>query len=69
MANWFVNCRQNWIAEMLRVYGFINREHLMRKFRMSQPQASADLQRFLKVHPDLVAYDLSRKTYVAKERA
>ncbi len=32
---WFEQHRQDWIAEMLRVYGFINRDHLMRKFGIS----------------------------------
>ncbi len=29
---WYKTHRMEWIAEMLRVYGFINREHVMRKF-------------------------------------
>lgn len=65
---WFVRYRQGWIAEMLHVYGFVNREHLMRKFGMSQPQASADLQQFLQQHPGRMEYDLVRKVYVATGR-
>jgi hypothetical protein len=63
--NWFVAHRQAWIAEMLAIYGFINRGHLERKFGVSRPQASTDLQAFLKAHPDGVRYDTSRKAYVA----
>jgi len=62
--NWFAEQRQSWIAEMLDVYGFINREHLERKFRISTPQASMDLQRFARAHPRHVHYDVSRKCYV-----
>jgi hypothetical protein len=51
------------IAEMLRVYGFINRDHLQRKFRISQPQASKDLQTFQRLHPHALTYDLSEKCY------
>jgi hypothetical protein len=29
---WFEQQRMDWIAETLRIFGFINREHLMRKF-------------------------------------
>ena len=29
---WAEDYRQNWIAETLRVFGFINREHFKRKF-------------------------------------
>jgi hypothetical protein len=62
--SWCDDQRQAWIAEMLVVYGFINREHLQRKFGISQPQASLDLRRFQADHPKAMAYDLSRKCYV-----
>jgi hypothetical protein len=65
--NWFVRQRQNWIAETLRVFGFINREHVMRKFGISQPQASMDLARYRSKHPRSVAYDLTAKRYVRTE--
>ena len=65
MGSWFADQRQLWIAEMLQVYGFINRDHLMRKFQISQPQASMDLQQFLRAYPRRMQYDLSRKCYVA----
>jgi len=67
-VNWFTNRRQAWIAEMLAIYGFINREHLERKFGISRPQASADLQAFLKAHPEIAHYDTSRKAYVLTSR-
>jgi len=56
-----------WIAESLRVFGFINRDHLRRKFGISQPQASIDLQTFQRLHPGAMHYDTSRKCYVAAE--
>lgn len=56
-----------WIAETLRVFGFINREHLMKKFGVSTPQASTDINRFLKLYPDAMRYDRSAKRYVATE--
>jgi hypothetical protein len=62
---WCEQQRQVWIADMLTVYGFINREHLMRKFLISMPQASKDLNVFLRLYPDLMYYDPSRKCYVA----
>lgn len=62
--NWFSEQRQAWIREALTVYGYINREHLMRKFRISRPQASADLTAFQRVNPRAMRYDLSRKCYV-----
>lgn len=62
---WFEQQRQEWISETLRVFGFIQRQHLMRKFGISMPQASADLQTFQEDHPHAMAYDSSRKCYVA----
>ena len=56
----------DWIAETLEVFGFINREHLMRKFGISQPQASNDLTAFQRDNPDAMTYDLSAKRYVTK---
>jgi hypothetical protein len=65
--NWFAETRQRWILEMLEIYGFINREHLQRKFSISEPQASIDLRTFATFHPGMMQYDLSRKCYVATE--
>lgn len=65
MSRWFEEQRQAWIAEMLDIYGFINREHLQRKFGISVPQASLDLQRFARNHPQAMRYDTSGKCYVA----
>jgi hypothetical protein len=65
---WFGQYRIEWIAETLRVFGYINRKHLERKFDISMQQASLDLNTFLKEHPDLMAYDRSKKCYVARDR-
>jgi hypothetical protein len=61
---WFEEHRQEWISEMLHIYGFINREHLEKKFGLSTPQASKDLQKFLRKHPEKMYYDLTAKRYV-----
>jgi hypothetical protein len=66
-SNWFVRQRQAWIADMLRVYGFINREHLEKMFGISTPQASIDLTRFMVEHPDLMVYNRSAKRYETTE--
>lgn len=59
----------DWIEETLRVFGFINRAHLQRKFGISQPQASIDLQTFARLHPEAMTYDVSAKQYVACRKA
>lgn len=65
MSNWFTQQRLEWIAETLRVFGYINREHIEKKFGVSTPQASLDLREFQRLHPDAVTYDKSSKRYVA----
>ena len=62
--NWFARYRHDWIAETLEVFGFINREHLVRKFGISVPQASADLSDFQRLRPGVMVYDKGRKCYV-----
>lgn len=64
---WFKTHRMEWIAESLRVYGFINREHIMTKFDISMPQASIDLTEFQKLHPDAIEYDLKQRRYTLRQ--
>lgn len=64
--NWFAEQRQIWIAEMINIYGFINREHLERKFGISTPQASADLRAYSKLNSDHIIYNGSSKRYEKK---
>lgn len=64
---WFEQHRQEWIAETLRVFGYINREHIERKFGVSTPQASVDLRTFQERNPGAIAYDTSAKRYVVTQ--
>ena len=64
---WFEQHRQDWIEETLEVFGFINREHLMKKFGVSMPQASTDLQTYQRLNPGAMSYNLSTKRYEAKQ--
>jgi len=66
-GRWYKNFRMAWIAESLRVYGFINRRHIERKFGLSTPQASIDLQEFQRLNPDEIEYKLSDKLYVSRK--
>lgn len=61
---WYEQHRQEWIAETLRVFGFINREHLVKKFGLSTPQASHDLNEFQRRNPNAMLYDKTLKRYV-----
>jgi DNA polymerase I-like protein with 3'-5' exonuclease and polymerase domains len=64
---WCEQQRHDWIGECLRVFGFINREHLQRKFGISQPQASKDLNAYLKRYPKAMTYNLTTKRYEASD--
>lgn len=60
---WFNQHRQDWIDEVLAVFGFINRDHLVRKFAISVPQASKDLQQYQRDNPGTMIYNLNAKRY------
>lgn len=62
-ARWFKQHRLEWIAETLRVYGYINRAHVERKFGISVAQASIDLRDFQVANPGAVIYDKIAKFY------
>jgi hypothetical protein len=66
-ARWFAQHRLAWIAEMLEIYGFINRDHLQRKFGISEPQASKDFATYQRTSgsgPAMV-YNVQTKRYEA----
>lgn len=63
--HWFTRHRQEWIAETIRVFGFINREHIERKFGISTAWASVDLRTFQAENPGAIEYDKSAKRYNA----
>lgn len=63
MSDWFGSHRQEWIGETVRIFGFINREHIEKKFGISTPQASIDIQRFIDANPSTLVYNKSAKRY------
>ena len=62
---YFPKERQEWIAKMLHVYGFINRGHLMRMFGVSVAQAANDMRDFQKSHPQAMEYNPKVKVFFA----
>lgn len=64
---WFERHRMEWIAETLRIFGFINRDHLVRKFGVSTAQTAIDFARFQKLHPAAMTYNKSAKRYEATD--
>ena len=68
MSKWFEQQRLSWIEETLQVFGYINREHLERKFGISTPQATNDLREFQRLFPHAVTYNASRKRYEPARR-
>lgn len=63
MSDWFFRHRQDWIAESVRIFGFINRMHLERKFEISTQQASIDIKHFMEKNPEVLTYNKSAKRY------
>ena len=49
------------------IFGFINREHIERKFGVSTPQASVDLAAFQGANPGAIVYNKSTKRYEATQ--
>lgn len=60
---WFFQYRQSWIAETLHIFGYINREHIERKFGISTAQASLDLAAFQREFPEMITYNKSSKRF------
>ena len=60
---WFLEYRLAWIKESVEIFGQINRENIIRKFGLSIPQASLDIQEAIKRWPDLMTYNKSTKRY------
>lgn len=60
---WYLEYRVAWIKESVEIFGFINKKHVTRKFGISKPQASMDLQETLKRWPELMSYNASAKRY------
>jgi hypothetical protein len=63
-VNWFVEQRIAWIKESIEIFGYVNRDHVQKKFGVSTPQASYDIREVMKRWPNLMEYDTSLKRYV-----
>lgn len=61
--SWAKQQRMNFVAELLRRTGFINRKHLAAKFGISIPQASADLATFMRLNPGALIYNKTTKRF------
>ncbi|HGM5918030.1 TPA: WYL domain-containing protein [Stenotrophomonas maltophilia] len=67
-VRWGVERRLEFIESRLFWEGFVNRGDLMAFFGISVNQASADLNRYLDMAPDNMAYDKSGRAYVRGDR-
>lgn len=63
MSSYYQMHRIDWIVDTVRIYGFINRKHIQRKFGVSTPQAALDIKRARQAHPNLMAYNTVKKRY------
>lgn len=64
---WAEQQRMDWIANRIRQRRRINRKDIMEMFRISLPQASIDLRKFMALHPDSLTYDTKAKCYRANK--
>lgn len=64
---WGVGRRMEFLEQRLFWTGRANRADLIHEFRVSVPQASADLSQYQALAPGNVEYDKSAKTYVATD--
>ena len=62
---WGVTRRMEFLEQRLFWEGRVNRADLVREFRVSVPQASADLSQYQLLAPGNVEYDRREKTYLA----
>jgi hypothetical protein len=60
---WFAEYRLAWIKESVEIFGQINRENIMRKFKISVAQSSHDIKAATQRWPALMAYNSSTKRY------
>lgn len=60
---WFSEFRYAWVKESIEIFGFINREHVARKFGISMPQIAVDFREIMRRWPDLMTYNASTKRY------
>jgi hypothetical protein len=65
---WGVTRRMEFLEQRLFWEGRVNRADLIKEFRVSVPQASADLSQYQAMAPGNVEYDRSGKTYLATGR-
>lgn len=66
---YFEQLRISWIVETIKIFGFINRRHVVKKFGVTQHVVSSDFSKVQEMHPDLMKYDASQKCYFLSKNA
>lgn len=61
--------RQWYLSELIATKGYFNRKDLCEHFKISTPQASADIRRFTSEFPELTTYNKSLKRYDLRRAA
>ncbi len=60
---WFEDYRIEWIKETIEIYGFMNREHLIKKFGITSATAASDFANVMLRYPNLLRYNGRTKRY------
>lgn len=61
--SWFGELRQAWIHETIHLYGYMKRDHIMRKFDIGSATATRDFALYMKTRPDTIFYNPKIKRY------
>ena len=69
MSKYFINLRLEWMHESLRVYGYINRSHLMTKYGQSNGNSALDFKAFHERYPGFCEYNPKTKRYELSDTA
>lgn len=64
---WSTRARMTFIRDHLTAHGTLNRGIIMARFGVSQPQASADIKKFMELNPGAMNYNPSRKCFVSSK--
>lgn len=63
ITSWYASARLAWLERTAQKNGTINRSDLTKTFRISNAQASADIQAYLAERPKSLTYNIKQKTY------
>ncbi len=65
-GSWFQETRLEWMFESIQIFGYLNREHVKRKFEISEAQSALDFREAKRRWPAYFQYNPNQKRYEAR---